>query len=70
MAYQTVHLNMSGQLESFDIDASIRSGSACVSCGNGGNLLPVGHLVGGAEETIYACTDCGAEPGTAWDPPA
>jgi hypothetical protein len=69
MAHQTVHLNMSGRLENFDIDANIRNGSACVNCENSGDLLPVGPLVGGAQETIYACTDCGAEPGTAWDPP-
>ncbi len=69
MAYQTVHLDMSGRLEPFNIDSSIRSGSACVNCGNGGDLLPVGRLVGGAQEIIYACTACGAHPGTAWDPP-
>lgn len=70
MAYQTVHLDMSGRLESFDIDNAIRNGSACVNCGNGSDLLPVGRLVGGAEETIYACADCGAQPGTAWEPPS
>ena len=69
MAYQTVHLAMSGRLEPFDIDGSIRDGSACVNCGNGGDLVSVGRLVGGGQETIYACTSCGAQPGTAWDPP-
>lgn len=69
MVYQTVHLAMSGRLESLDIDTSVRNGSACVSCGNDSDLVPVGHLVGGGEETIYACADCGAQPGTAWDPP-
>lgn len=69
MPYQTVHLNMSGRLESFDIDNSIRDGSACVNCGGSRDLLPVGRLVGGKQETIYACITCGAQPGTAWDPP-